>query len=96
LRELSETIRDKQKVLSELEEKRENLLLFVPNIPQDDIPVGRRVVQSSGALVGEPRKFEFTPLPHWIIGAQLGILDFERARKCPVRVFPYLWEPALA
>lgn len=81
LRELSETIREKQKVLTELEEKRENLLLFIPNIPQEDIPVGdescNRVVRSWG----EPRRFDFAPMAHWDIGARLGILDFERAQK---------------
>jgi seryl-tRNA synthetase len=31
--------------------------------------------------VGEPRKFDFTPLPHWDLGPALGIIDFERGTK---------------
>ena len=30
---------------------------------------------------GEPRRFEFAPLPHWDLGPALGILDFERGVK---------------
>lgn len=81
LRELAETIREKQKTLSDLEEKRENLLLFVPNIPQDDVPVGDESCNLVVRSWGEPRQFGFSPLPHWEIGSHLGIIDFERAQK---------------
>ena len=30
---------------------------------------------------GEPRAFDFTPLPHWDLGPALGIIDFERATR---------------
>ncbi|MEW6298889.1 MAG: serine--tRNA ligase, partial [Thermodesulfobacteriota bacterium] len=30
---------------------------------------------------GTPRQFDFEPKPHWEIGVDLGILDFERAAK---------------
>jgi seryl-tRNA synthetase len=46
------------------------------------VPTGKgeadnRVVQSEG----EPRKFDFTPLPHWELGEKLGIIDFDRGVK---------------
>jgi seryl-tRNA synthetase len=31
--------------------------------------------------MGEPRKFDFQPLPHWDLGPALGIIDFERGTK---------------
>jgi seryl-tRNA synthetase len=57
-------------------------LLEVPNLPHPDVPVGpdesaNVVVRTVGTL---PR-FDFTPLPHWDLGPQLGILDFERGVK---------------
>ncbi len=81
LRELSDMIRDKQKILAELEEKRERLLLFIPNIPQEDVPVGDESCNQVVRSWGQPRTFDFPVLPHWDLGARLGILDFDRAQK---------------
>ena len=58
------------------------LLLQVPNIPQNDVPVGagsedNKVIRSWG----EPKKLGFQPAPHWKLGEDLGILDFERGVK---------------
>jgi len=57
-------------------------MLELPNLPHPAVPVGpdesgNRVVRS----VGEPRPFEFTPLPHWDLGPRLGLIDFERGVK---------------
>jgi seryl-tRNA synthetase len=53
----------------------EATLLEVPNFLQPDVPDGdvshNRVVRTWG----EPRRFDFTPKPHWELGATLGILD---------------------
>jgi seryl-tRNA synthetase len=53
----------------------EATLLDVPNFLQPDVPDGdvshNRVVRTWG----EPRRFDFTPKPHWELGAALGILD---------------------
>ncbi len=57
-------------------------MLEIPNVPHPDVPVGRdehdNVVVRT---VGTPRTFAFTPRPHWELGEQLGILDFERGAK---------------
>ena len=58
------------------------LLLQVPNIPQNDVPVGagsedNKVIRTWG----EPKKLGFQPAPHWKLGEDLGILDFERGVK---------------
>ena len=68
--------------LKGFDEKIRLTLLNLPNLPHDTVPVGK---DSSGNVearrVGEPRRFDFEPLPHWDVGTNLGILDFERAAK---------------
>jgi seryl-tRNA synthetase len=57
-------------------------LLSVPNIPHESVPRGRSSEDNVEVRrQGEPKKFDFEPLPHWDIGGRLGILDFERAAK---------------
>ncbi len=58
------------------------VMLEVPNLPDPSVPVGRddrdnTVLRSEGA----PRQFDFTPRPHWEIGPELDILDFDRGVK---------------
>ena len=54
----------------------------IPNIPDAHTPVGKdendNVVLRT---VGEPKKFDFEPKPHWDLGPALGIIDFERGTK---------------
>ncbi len=77
------TVNDEIKQLDgeirELEEKLNNLLLSIPNLPQEDVPVGRD--EQANVEIrrwGTPPDFSFTPQPHWEIGEKLDILDFER------------------
>lgn len=68
--------------LKEIELKLKNILLHIPNIPAEDVPVGKD--DSCNPVVrtwSEPTKFDFEPKAHWEIGEKLGILDFERAVK---------------
>ena len=54
----------------------------VPNLPDASVPVGAD--ESENAVLreeGRMRKFDFEPLPHWDLGPQLDILDFERGVK---------------
>ncbi len=68
--------------LREVEETLAEEILWIPNLPAEDVPVGpdethNVVLREEGA---KP-EFDFEPLPHWDIGAMLGILDFERGDK---------------
>ncbi len=78
----SERIDQLDALLAGIEPRLSALLLEVPNIPDDDVPVGR---DESGNVVietvGELPAFAFEPLPHWDIGERLGIVDFERGVK---------------
>jgi seryl-tRNA synthetase len=54
----------------------------IPNVPDAQTPVGKdendNVVLRT---LGEPKKFDFEPKPHWDLGPALGIIDFERGTK---------------
>jgi seryl-tRNA synthetase len=57
-------------------------MLRVPNLPHPDVPVGPD--ESANVVVrtvGTPPAFSFPALPHWDLGPQLGIIDFERGVK---------------
>lgn len=82
MKELSDKIKTGNTKLSELEQRQRELLLCIPNIPHESVPVGAD--DSCNPEIrrnGEPTKFDFEPKPHWEIGAKLGILDPETAGK---------------
>jgi seryl-tRNA synthetase len=82
LRELGKTIESLEKELKEIEGQWENLLLVIPNIPHESVPVGSSEADNSVVRVwGEKPSFTFTPLAHWDLGEKLDILDFKRAAK---------------
>ncbi|MCG1011584.1 serine--tRNA ligase [Tepidanaerobacter sp. GT38] len=82
MKEVSQKIKEMDERISQTEAELQNLLLTIPNIPDDSVPIGK--CDRDNAEVRrwrEPTKFDFTPKPHWEIGADLDILDFERAGK---------------
>lgn len=82
LKAMSERIKGLDNEVSKIEDEIRNVLLNIPNTPQKRVPVGKD--DSANVEVrkwGEPKKFSFEPKPHWDVGADLDILDFERASK---------------
>jgi seryl-tRNA synthetase len=68
--------------LDAVENQRNRALLLLPNLPHSTVPVGPGAADNVEARRhGEPRAFDFEPLPHWELGATLGIIDFERATR---------------
>ncbi|KYZ76231.1 serine--tRNA ligase [Anaerosporomusa subterranea] len=68
--------------LKEVEEQLSSILMTLPNLPDESVPVGKDEHDNvEMRRWGTPRNFDFQPLPHWEIGEKLGILDFERAAK---------------
>jgi len=68
--------------LKEVEEQLYDAQLQVPNLPGPGVPVGPD--EEHNVLVrqeGEPRTFDFEPVPHWDLGPTLDIVDFERGVK---------------
>ena len=68
--------------LKTVEENLRDILLHIPNIPKDDVPVGKDDSENPEIRRnGTPRTFDFTPKAHWEIGENLKILDADRAAK---------------
>ncbi len=89
MRDVSSQIKRLELELAVSEEKIHEILIMLPNIPHPTVPTGpdethNRVVTK----VGTPRQFDFEPKPHWTIGEELKILDFERAAKIAGARFP--------
>jgi seryl-tRNA synthetase len=75
-------IKQLEATLEELEQQRTDLLMTLPNLPHASVPEGRSSADNVEIRrEGEPRTFDFAPRPHWDIGPELGILDFERATR---------------
>ncbi|BCA78383.1 serine--tRNA ligase [Desulfuromonas sp. AOP6] len=82
MKEVSARIKTLDDELKDVEEKLQGLLMTVPNIPHENCPVGASEEDNSEVRSwGSRPQFDFAPKPHWEIGEQLRILDFERAGK---------------
>lgn len=82
MKELSNEIKGYDEQVREIDEELRNFMLRIPNIPNDSCPVGKD--DSENVEIrrwGEPRKFDFEFKPHWDLGTDLDILDFERGTK---------------
>jgi seryl-tRNA synthetase len=82
MRAVGARIKELDVELSQVEVDLNDMLLLVPNMPDPSVPVGKD--ESENVLVrtvGEPRQFDFEPLPHWDLGTALGIIDFDRGVK---------------
>ena len=82
MRAVGDRIAALEQELAAAEADFESQMLEVPNLPDPSVPVGRDdrdnvVLRSEGT----PRQFDFTPRPHWEIGPDLDILDFDRGVK---------------
>src|SRR5882672_2501323 len=81
-RQRAQQIRQLGIELDQVEHQRTTLLMSLPNLPHDSVPVGKSDADNQVVRTwGEPRTFDFEPLAHWDLGPALGILDFERATK---------------
>jgi seryl-tRNA synthetase len=79
---LGEQIKENDVILSRLEEQQLSIVSLLPNMPSEQTPKGKD--ENSNKEIrrwGEPRVFDFEPLPHWDLGPKLGMMDFERASK---------------
>ena len=82
MKELSMKIKELDQQVSQVEAELRDCLLNIPNIPADFVQTGED--DSDNVEIRkfmEPTKFDFEPKAHWDIGADLNILDWERAGK---------------
>ncbi|MFC2027530.1 serine--tRNA ligase [Chloroflexota bacterium] len=82
VRRLGEETKSLELEAAKLSDQLTDLLLRIPNLPQDSVPLGE---DETGNVVtrhwGEQPTFDFDPKPHWELGESLGIIDFERGVK---------------
>jgi seryl-tRNA synthetase len=70
------------KELAQVETDHTGLLSTIPNLPDPRTPYGKDDSENVVLrTIGEPKKFDFSPKPHWDLGPALGIIDFERGTK---------------
>jgi seryl-tRNA synthetase len=87
-----EDIQQLQKAAEEYDERLRKILIGIPNLPHDSVPVGRSAEDNVEVRRwGSPPEFDFAPKPHWEIGEQLGVLDLERAVKITGSRFAVYW-----
>jgi len=92
-KELREQIQTLEKTATDLDTRLREILAGIPNLPHASVPIGRSAddnveVRRWGTLP----KFDFTPKPHWDLGAELGVLDLERAVKLTGARFAVYWD----
>ena len=82
MKEVGESIKGFDDQLREVEAELDTLLLSIPNIPHESVPIGDTEDDNIEVRKwGEHPEFTFEPKPHWEVADQLQILDFERAGK---------------
>ncbi len=82
MKKVSDEIEARDAEIREIDEALRSLLLSIPNIPHESVPIGAGEQDNPVLRTwGEPRDFSFKPLNHWDIGENLGIMDFDRAAK---------------
>lgn len=82
LREMGDNYNALQEKIRVIEDELNTLMLWVPNIPHESVPVA---MSEDDNIAWEPEgefyTFDFEPKPHWELGPELGIIDFERGVK---------------
>jgi len=92
-KDLREQIQVREKTAADLDARLQEILSGIPNVPHESVPVGHSAEQNVEVRrSGAPPKFEFVPRPHWELGAELGVLDLERAVKLTGARFAVYWD----
>ncbi|NBC18860.1 MAG: serine--tRNA ligase [Bacteroidetes bacterium] len=87
---LKERIKELEDEAREAEEALDRLMLDVPNVPHESVPVGQ--TPEHNAVVeedGDKPDFNFEPLPHWELLERHELADFERGAKVTGAGFPF-------
>jgi seryl-tRNA synthetase len=92
-KELREKISELEKTATDLDVRLREILVGIPNLPNDSVPVGHSADDNLEVRRwGTAPQFDFTPKPHWDLGTELGILDLERAVKLTGARFAVYWD----
>jgi len=92
MREVSQQIKNLDQQLAAVQEKLDEILLLIPNMPHPSVAVGKDEHDNPVVKVwGQPPEFDFQPKPHWDVAESLGIIDFERAARMTGARFALYW-----
>src|SRR5699024_9804079 len=90
MKEVGQKIKALDAEVTEHNEKIKEIATTLPNIPHDDVPIGKDEEDNVEVRrYGQPRTFDFKPKAHWDIAENLDILDFERGAKVSGSRFVY-------
>jgi len=91
VQDIKNNIDQYEKEISEIDSRLKDLLSSLPNLPHSDVPVGEN--EESNIIikkVGDIPKYSFKPKPHFELGEELGMLDFDQAGKVSGTRFVYV------
>src|ERR1700752_2911795 len=92
-KDLREKIQTLEKTAGDLDARLRDILAGIPNLPHASVPIGNSAEQNVEVRRwGTPPKFDFAPKAHWDLGAELGVLDLERAVKLTGARFAVYWD----
>jgi len=92
-KDMREQIQAREKIAADLDARLQDILSGIPNLPHASVPVGYGAEDNVEVRRwGSPPKFDFAPKPHWALGAELGVLDLERAVKLTGARFAVYWD----
>src|ERR1700691_41391 len=92
-KELREQIHERENITAARDARLQDILSGIPNLPHESAPVGHAAEDNVEIRRwGSPPEFDFAPKPHWDLGAELGILDLERAVKLTGARFAVYWD----
>lgn len=87
--ELKSSMKSKEEAMSKAQDLRQELLIALPNVTQEDVPMGRNETDNVVvSMHGEMPSYDFKPKPHWELMSDLGIVDLELGVKLTGAGFP--------
>jgi len=90
MKQVSGEIKKLDEELRKLDSMIDGELMFIPNYPKDDVPIGKSEADNVEVKVfGEKKKFDFKVLDHLELGKKLDILDFDIGTKIAGSGFPF-------
>lgn len=92
--QLKEDTKSLEGAVRELDTSFEELMLEVPNIPHETVPVGATPDDNEIVYTfGDIPAFDFDPKPHWELVSDRRLIDFERGAKVAGAGFPFYVGP---
>ncbi|MBI1863932.1 serine--tRNA ligase [Candidatus Woesebacteria bacterium] len=90
-KKIKDELKTKEPELEKIEKEYKKTLFEIPNLPKDDVKIGKNDTENEILRKwGEPKKFDFPIKDHLVLGEKLGIIDTERASKVSGARFAYL------